>query len=86
MMFLGSLGAATGAFMLVTTLMPLGQGLALVLVGFGMAAIAAFIAYRLARFALGALHAQSPVAGQVIAHALVWAIPIYMLLEYLGLA
>ena len=85
MMVLGSIGAAANAFMLVTTLTPLEQGLALALIGLAMAAAAAVFAYRLARFGLGALHDQSPLAAQMIAHALVWAIPIYMVATYLGL-
>ena len=45
--------------------------------------LVAYLAYRLARRGLDRLHDRSPWLAVGIAHALVWAIPLYMLLAYL---
>lgn len=44
----------------------------------------AYFAYRLARRGLDRLHDRSPAVAMGIAHAFVWAVPLYMVLGYLG--
>jgi hypothetical protein len=46
--------------------------------------VIAYFAYRLARRGLDRLHDRSPTIAVGIAHALVWAVPLYMVLGYLG--
>jgi hypothetical protein len=47
--------------------------------------VAAYLAYRLARSGLDRLHDHSPSLAIGTAHALIWAVPLYMVLGYLGL-
>lgn len=57
----------------------LGMFAGLLLLGF----VLAYLAYRLARRGLDRLHDRSPGIAIGIAHALIWAVPLYMVLAYL---
>lgn len=60
----------------------LGMFAAILLIG----CVAAYLGYRFARRGLDRLHDRSPWAAVALAHALVWAVPFYMVLDYFGLA
>jgi len=60
----------------------LGMFAAMILIG----CVGAYLGYRLARHGLDRLHDRSPWAAVALAHALVWAVPLYMALDYFGVA
>ncbi|HEX4761334.1 MAG TPA: YcxB family protein [Sphingomicrobium sp.] len=90
---IGAIAAAVDVLAIVTFAMPayrgpgqpvddgifLGMFAGLLLLGL----VLAYVAYRLARRGLDRLHDRSPGFATGIAHALVWAVPAYMVLAYL---
>lgn len=46
--------------------------------------VLAYLAYRFARRGLDRLHDRSPGFAMALAHALIWAVPLYMVLGYFG--